>query len=195
MTSSSPAAPPTLLTFQLTDPPIALELSLGRRAHSWHLVFGRAYGFVDSREIARLDLPAPPAPSVQHARHPTFWLDPRATSGWETPGRTLLDLLLSAEPRVLRRTGGTTRAGCGDTEGAGEAVEVEVLVPEERLSHWCAGHAEWEAVTNDEARWVAAGQEYLCSTVRSRASFVWTIGCLFCSVEGSVMRRSGLGGG
>jgi hypothetical protein len=154
-------------------PRLTVHLALGHKYRGWYLLFAQPYRTADSREISRLDAPAPA--SVKSggsgwSPRPRFWFNPRARSGWEQGGETLLDLLLNLELHeqplfaVIDYEGGTSK--------------VEVLVPEHQLAHYCEGCGRWEVAGDNALRWFMVRSDtlpgYLCPSVRlsrSRLSF------------------------
>ncbi|KIY65848.1 hypothetical protein CYLTODRAFT_455946 [Cylindrobasidium torrendii FP15055 ss-10] len=147
--------------YAFRPPGLLLDLSLGQTSDGgdWYLLFARHYPTADSREVVRLN-------SRRHAKavacqlkrgNPHFIFDQDAATGWEAPGQCLLDLLISVRPSVLRYWG---------TDEGGR-VEVEVLIPEHRLLHWCERCGQWESVQDGvEERWIMVRKgrppRYLC---------------------------------
>lgn len=153
----------TLYDFQ--HPNVKVRLALGRKRKAWYLVFARSYGTGESREVARLDKPGIRSHHFGDT-HSRFWFDTRAASGWERNGQSLLDLLLSLDPHdppVLALASSNTLM-----EEKYGAMEVEVLIPEHRLAHWCEGCGFWETIESSP-RWALdrPGKRpgYLCMTV------------------------------
>nr|GAT45249.1 predicted protein [Mycena chlorophos] len=141
----------TIHTFQLPNLPV--RLSIGHKpTGQWYLLFAQPYQTADSREVARIDFPAPsttssPTRSNSVGRRHRFWFSPHAQSGWENEKRTtLLDLLLNLdvqEPPLFAVV---------DHDPSTGARKVEVLVPEESLAHFCEGCREWEIVPRRNRR-------------------------------------------
>ncbi|KAJ7605386.1 hypothetical protein DFH06DRAFT_1310201 [Mycena polygramma] len=158
------------MTVHCFQPPrLTVRLSLGHKYRRWYLLFAHPYHTADSREIARLDAPAPPALKRTNSGstsgwspRPRFWFDASARSGWEQGGETLLDLLSSLELHEQ------PLFAVVDYEPAGGASmrKVEVLVPEHRLAHYCEGCGSWEVAGDDALRWFMVRSDtlpgYLC---------------------------------
>ncbi|KAF9016116.1 hypothetical protein BDZ89DRAFT_415817 [Hymenopellis radicata] len=159
--------------FKFTPPSLTLDLALGHKNGDWYLLFARPYPTADSREISRLNTRRGRAKCGLKLGNPHFLFDLGTASGWEKDGQTLLGFLLDmgpAHPAILRNWGAS---------GNGQAMEVEVLIPEHRLLHWCSGCASWEATTNSR-RWIRVRKTrlpcYLCPScylVRPRRG-CWT---------------------
>lgn len=144
-------------------PRLTVKLSLGHKYRGWYLIFARPYRTADSREISRLDTPGPLKP-VAWSPRPRFWFDPKARSGWEVGGETLLDFLLSLELHeqplfaIVDHEAGVSK--------------VEVLVPEHQLAHYCEGCGRWEVAGDDALRWFLVRSDslpgYLCPSCHTK---------------------------
>ncbi|KAJ7633785.1 hypothetical protein DFH06DRAFT_1336875 [Mycena polygramma] len=157
------------MTVHCFQPPqLTVCLSLGHKYRRWYLL-AHPYRTADSREIARLDAPAPPAlkrlksdSGSGWSPRPRFWFDASARSGCEQGGETLLDLMHSLELHEQ------PLFAVVDYEPAGGASmrKVEVLVPEHRLAHYCEGCGRWEVADNGALRWYMVRADtlpgYLC---------------------------------
>ncbi|KAF7310302.1 hypothetical protein MIND_00404200 [Mycena indigotica] len=136
----------TVHTFQL--PGLPVKLALGHRYDGWYLLFARPYPTADSREVARIDAPAPksrPSPT-RHAKR--FWFSSSAQSGWEsTKFPTLLDLLLALDVRQQ------PLFAVLDHDSESGSSHVLVLLREEKLAHFCEGCTEWETAEDNSLRW------------------------------------------
>ncbi|KAJ7686829.1 hypothetical protein B0H17DRAFT_1181037 [Mycena rosella] len=123
-------------------PRLAVRLALGHKYNAWYLIFAQPYRTADCREISRLDSPGP---AIAWSPRPRFWFNQKAASGWERGGESLLDLLLSLDFRdpplfaVVDHDSG--------------ANKVEVLLPENKLAHYCEGCGQWEVAGNNAVRW------------------------------------------
>ncbi|SJK98041.1 uncharacterized protein ARMOST_01297 [Armillaria ostoyae] len=154
--------------FKFTPPGLTLELALGHKRGGWYLLFARPYRTADSREVTRLDTrnPCLKIKNSSDSGAPRFLFDLQTASGWERDGENLLDFLLLlgwGHPPVLR-------CPVEGYAGNDSVMEVEVLIPEHRLAHWCEACGNWESV-RDEGRWIKVEQTrlplYLCPSVRS----------------------------
>lgn len=149
--------------FKFTPPGLILELALGHKRGGWYLLFARPYRTADSREVTRLDAHSPclKIKDLSNSEAPRFLFDLKTASGWERDGENLLDYLLllgCGHPPVLR----CPVDGYVDNDSV---MEVEVLIPEHRLAHWCEACGSWESV-RDKERWIKVEQTksplYLC---------------------------------
>lgn len=137
-----------------------MNLALGHKFNAWYLIFAQPYRTADSREISRLDSRGP-GRRVAWSPRPRFWFNPKAVSGWERDGETLLDLLLSLdlhEPPLFAVV---------DHESG--ASKVEVLIPENKVAHYCEGCGRWEVAGDNALRWFMVRDDrlpgYLCPPV------------------------------
>lgn len=153
--------------YDFQHPSVRVRLALGRKRKGWYLILARGHGESQTREVVRLDKPGLRRNKADTS-HPRFSFDARATSGWERKGQSLLQLLLSLDPHdppVLALASSNTVL-----EEKWDAREVEVLIPDHRLAHWCEGCGSWEAV-DSSSRWtlVRSGKVpgYLCALVGS----------------------------
>jgi len=157
--------------YDFQHPNITLRLSIGHKYNAWYLIFARAYASADSREVSRLDRPRKNCrPNL--TRRPRFFFDTKAACGWECGSQSLLDFLLSLDskdPPLFEVISPYTKS----IKRARE-TEVEVLVPENRLAHFCEGCGTWESVNDNDARWILTRQDrlpgYLCPTCYSQSS-------------------------
>lgn len=154
---------PEIYTF--TPPSLTLDLSLGHKRGDWYLLLAHPYPTADSREITRLNRRRGHAECALKRGNRHFIFDLRTVSGWESQGQTLLDFLLNlgpTQPAILRNWGASGSSGA--------ATEVEVLIPEHRLLHFCSGCDTWEATAEARrSRWFRVRKgtlpQYLCPTV------------------------------
>ncbi|KAJ7641833.1 hypothetical protein FB45DRAFT_1054244 [Roridomyces roridus] len=111
------------------------------------------YPTAETREVARLDAPSRRSKSSagQWSRRPRFWFDPRAFSGWEAKNESLLEFLLALDVRTQPLFAVVDQ----NVDSAGIEVEVEVLIPESKLAHFCEGCGDWEAANayDESLRW------------------------------------------
>ncbi|KAF7358534.1 hypothetical protein MVEN_00904300 [Mycena venus] len=170
-------------TFQ--PPGLTVTLSLGHKYRGWYLLFAHAHPFLTTREVARLDAPAPRRARSRSRRRtahsgwsprPRFWFDPHARSGWEaesdSESETLLDLLLALDLHhqplfaVVDHDFQQSRAPISTSK-------VEVLVPEHQLAHYCEGCGRWELAGDDALRWYMVRNSdalpgYLCPSCHTK---------------------------
>ncbi|KAJ7146030.1 hypothetical protein C8R44DRAFT_723883 [Mycena epipterygia] len=146
---------PAVHSFQ--HPRLTVNLALGHKFNGWYLIFAQPYRTADSREISRLDSRGP-GRRIAWSPRPRFWFNPKAVSGWERDGETLLDLLLSLdlhEPPLFAVV---------DHESG--VSKVEVLIPESKVAHYCEGCGKWEIAGDNALRWFMVRDDrlpgYLC---------------------------------
>lgn len=156
-------------------PRLALDLALGRRHDRWYLLFARHYSPADSREVVRLDFKSTSLDALNQFANPNmpststplkFWLDKSAVTGWEKDGETLLDLLLSVTPNTP-----IIRFNKSVPEQHTRCLQVQILIPEGQLAHYCEECKMWESVT-ERVRWIPKknsrklkGPLYVCPKV------------------------------
>lgn len=137
--------------YDFKPPNITLRLAIGRKYNEWYLIFARAYPAADTREVLRLDKP-------QRCRrptgtgHPRFCFDSRAACGWERENQSLLDYLLSLDsndPPLF-----AVISPYSESPKRARETEVEVLVPENRLAHFCESCGSWESIADNDSRWI-----------------------------------------
>ncbi|KAK7028573.1 hypothetical protein R3P38DRAFT_2937270 [Favolaschia claudopus] len=146
-------------------PRLTVSLSLGHKYNGWYLIFAKPYRTADSREISRLDASGP-FKSAWSTR-PRFWFNPKARSGWELDGESLLDLLLSLdvhEPPLFAIV---------DHEAG--VNKVEVLLAEHQLAHYCENCGRWEVAGDNALRWFMVHSDrlprYICPACHARDWF------------------------
>ncbi|KAK7036484.1 hypothetical protein VNI00_011681 [Paramarasmius palmivorus] len=164
-TSENTEATSSIYTF--TPRNLTLQLSIGRKHNAWYIIFARRYRTADSREICRLDQPSL---RFRHRKNGSrFTFNPKAFTGWEPPGERLLEYLLSVDPAILKVV---SRDADDDSP-----TEVEILIPEHRLAHWCERCHRWETIKDQgDGRWRAyryAG--YLCPSCFRKDSFFFRL--------------------
>jgi hypothetical protein len=163
-----------MLIFQSSDATF-FSYAISREKNKYQLVFAAAYGMAPSREVAILNYTTPEdatRPLSANGR-PLLWFD----SDWDrynkpdiTAPRGILSTVLTATPPVIVKTGRTQPMRGRDGEER-EAVEVELLLGEDQLSHkcWNCGHYETDTDVQSErmARWLGEGGEslYCCTQV------------------------------
>lgn len=169
MSEKNSTTPSQLHSFR--PPRLRLDLAIGHKSHSWHLVFARNYCVGSggrwipvSQEIVRLDkagMPLTVATTPSGRSCYRFWIDEDAASGWELASEDLLE--------YIRQAGSILGVGAYDIVTARR--EVEVLLSEHRLSHCCEVCGRWE-VTSDVQRWIMTSKDpapalprYMCPSV------------------------------
>lgn len=167
--SDGKAAESVLYDFR--PPSLNLDLAIGHKHNAWYLILAKDYRTADTREVVRLDAPGLPIRKTT-AGLPHFCFNLEAESGWERKDENLLDFLLNLGPKsraVLRvvpqpTDGDDSRSNC---------KEVEVLISEAQLAHWCENCGRWEI--KDNQRWIVTRQGslpgYLCPDVSSHLMF------------------------
>jgi hypothetical protein len=163
-----------MLIFHSEDAPLFLY-AISRQKRKYQLVYAPAYGMASSREVAILNhtTPEDAALSLSANGRPLFWLD----SDWDRENepsisapRGMHSLVLAAMPPVIVKTGRTRpmRERNGEER---EAVEVELLLSEDQLSHqcWSCGHYETDVdiMWARMPRWFGEDDEslYCCARV------------------------------
>ncbi|KAJ7864308.1 hypothetical protein B0H14DRAFT_2440780 [Mycena olivaceomarginata] len=128
----------------------AFDVAIARDGASWLLVTPKGNGFLETRQLAHLNLstPATADPSSSSSsvasRFCRFWFD----SDWDrqpTPWSDLLAALLTIEPKAPIKRTGQTRRMVAELGGEREAVEVEVLLDESELCKVCYYCGEFES--------------------------------------------------
>ncbi|KAJ8076666.1 hypothetical protein PM082_001089 [Marasmius tenuissimus] len=141
--------------YAFKPPRLRLFLAIGRKRNGWYLIFAKPYPTADSRIVTRLDVPG------SHANGHRFWFSEKAVTGWEPHGKSLLEYLLSMSPKQPSVVGIISNDCWVDRPN-----EVDVLVPENRIAHWCEGCHVWEDMENPYARWIiwkpGPPPRYLC---------------------------------
>jgi hypothetical protein len=155
--------------------PHLLRLCNSRKKNKYRLVFAPAYGMVPGRDVAILNYTTSDAATLPTSTcgRPLLWFD----SDWDrynkpdiTAPRGILSTVLAATPPVIAMTGRTQPMRGRDGEER-EAVEVELLLSEDQLSHqcWSCGHYETDTDVQSGrmARWLGEGSEslYCCAQV------------------------------
>ncbi|ESK97292.1 hypothetical protein Moror_17857 [Moniliophthora roreri MCA 2997] len=140
-----------------TPPNLALQLAIGCKRNAWYLIFARQYPTADSRIICRLDRPGTHNWSSRCERR--FWFNPKSFTGWEPPGQSLLEYLLSLDPPILKVI--------SSEQDFSNPIEIAILIPEQELAHWCERCHLWETVKESgDARWIMYRSKshpgYLC---------------------------------
>jgi hypothetical protein len=149
--------------------------AISREKRKYLLVFASAYGMIPLREVAILNYTTPDdavLPRSVNGR-PLLWFD----SSWDrhnapdmTAPRGMLSAVLAAIPPVIAKTGRTRPMHGRDGEER-EAVEVELLLREDQLSHKCWSCAHFETDTDilvgRMTRWLGQDDEslYCCTQV------------------------------
>jgi hypothetical protein len=149
-------------------PGLHVRLALGHRYNAWYLIFARHYRTADCREVCRIDSGMLGTVMYLENEQNHFFFDPQAFTGWEKEDEALLDSLLSLEPSVLNIINETNSS-------LGKLKQVQVMLPEGQLAHWCEGCGEWETMEDSQdVRWKIARRDtlpgYLCPEVRSTFS-------------------------
>ncbi|KAF8903923.1 hypothetical protein CPB84DRAFT_1773713 [Gymnopilus junonius] len=149
------------------------EYSIARKPNNQYLlIFGRAYGMVDTREVAILNYTTQRSEKIQLSadNHPLIWLDSDVDRDERdfvrTPGG-MLAALEAAEPPIIRPTG-RVRKMRAEKGGEREAAEVEILLSEEDLGRICYYCRMMETVSDDRLeRCGGEGHEsvYRCQSV------------------------------
>jgi hypothetical protein len=169
----SPAAP-IMLIFHSSDFTF-YAYAISRKKNKYRLVFAPAYGMVPGRDVAILNYTTSDVATLPTSTcgRPLLWFD----SDWDrynkpdiTAPRGILSTVLAATPPVIAMTGRTQPMRGRDGEER-EAVEVELLLSEDQLSHqcWSCGHYETDTDVQSGrmARWLGEGSEslYCCAQV------------------------------
>jgi hypothetical protein len=167
-------------------PGLHVRLALGHRYNAWYLIFARHYRTADCREVCRIDSGTMGTVIYLENEQNHFFFDPEAFTGWEKEDTTLLDMLLSLKPSVLKVI--NTK-----NSSVGKFKQVQVMLPEGQLAHWCEGCGEWETMEGSEdIRWKSTRRDtlpgYLCPEVR----FTFPSGERFSEYIYSVMPRIGV---
>jgi hypothetical protein len=139
------------------------------------LVFAPAYGMIPLREVAILNYTTPDNAVLPRSVNglPLLWFD----SSWDrhnapdmTAPRGMLSAVLAGIPPVIAKTGRIRPMHGRDGEEC-EAVEVELLLREDQLSHkcWSCGHfeADTDIHVGRMTRWLGEDNEslYCCTQV------------------------------
>jgi hypothetical protein len=151
--------------------------AISRKKHHYQLVYARAYGMAPSREVAILNYTTPEdaALPLSACGRPLLWFD----SDWERYNepmigapREMFSIVLAAVPPVIAKTG-RTQPMRGPNGEEREAVEVELLLSEDQLSHRCWSCGNFETDTDIKwarmPRWSGEDEEslYCCAGVRN----------------------------
>jgi hypothetical protein len=170
---SVPVAP-TMLIFHSSDFSF-FSYAISREKQKYQLVFAPAYGMVPGRDVAILNYTTPDEAVLPRSARgrPLLWFD----SNWDrnnapnmTAPRGILSVVLTAMPPVIAKTGRTQPMRGRDGEER-EAVEVELLLSEDQLSHKCWSCGRFESDTDilvgRMARWHGEDDEslYCCTQV------------------------------
>jgi hypothetical protein len=129
-----------------------LSYAISREKQKYQLVFAPAYGMVPGRDVAILNYTTPDDAILPRSANgrPLLWFD----SNWDrnnqpdmTAPRGMLSVVLTARPPVIAKTG-RTRPMRGRDGQEREAVEVELLLSEDQLSHQCWSCGRFESDTD-----------------------------------------------
>jgi hypothetical protein len=173
-----------MLIFHSEEDPLFVY-AISRKKHHYQLVYARAYGMAPSREVAILNYTTPEDAALPLSANgrPLLWFD----SDWERCNeasiggpREIFSIVLSAMPTVIAKTG-RTQPMRGPKGEEREAVEVELLLSEDQLSHqcWSCGHYETDSdiMWARMPRWLGEDDEslYCCARVSdSKANAIET---------------------
>jgi hypothetical protein len=163
-----------MLILHSEDAPFFLY-AISRQKHKYLLVYAPAYGMAPSREVSALNYTTPEDAALARSANgrPLLWFD----SSWDRQNgpsinapRGMFSFVLAAVPPMIAKTGRTQLMRGRDGEER-EAVEVELLLSEDQLSHQCWSCGHYESETDIQwtrmQRWFGEDYEslYCCARV------------------------------